>query len=149
MSNVQRVIIVGGGSFGMSAAIELHRRGYQVDVFDLGPIPYLLAATTDISKVLRMDYGADEDYMILMEQAFEVWDRWNRALPEPLWHETGFVIMKHEEMKPGSLNTRVISFEKNAGTRWIGSTGRNSNAASPPGTLKATRMVITTRARAG
>ena len=61
MSNTGRVIIIGGGSFGMSAAIELRQRGWEVDVFDPGPIPHPMAATTDISKVLRMDYGADEE----------------------------------------------------------------------------------------
>ena len=81
MRNRGSVIIVGGGSFGISAAIELHHRGWKVDVFDPGPIPHPLAATTDISKVLRMDYGADEDYMVMMEQAFEVWEEWNRLGP--------------------------------------------------------------------
>jgi len=101
--NPQHVIIVGGGTFGMSAAIELRRRGYDVDLFDPGPIPNPLAATTDISKVLRMDYGSDEDYMMLMEEAFPIWDEWNRVWEKPLWHETGFVIMAKEELEPGSF----------------------------------------------
>src|ERR1700752_1294642 len=103
MSKIRNVIIVGGGAFGISAAIELPHRGWAADGFDPGPIPHPLAATTDISKVLRMDYGADEDYMILMEEAFEIWEKWNQAWEEPLWYETGFVIMKHEEMQPGSF----------------------------------------------
>jgi glycine/D-amino acid oxidase-like deaminating enzyme len=115
MSNRRRVIVVGGGSFGISAAIELHQRGWEVDVFDPGPIPHPLAATTDISKVLRMDYGADEDYMILMEQAFDVWEEWNRAWAKPLWHETGFVIMKREEMGPGSFEYESYQLLKKRG----------------------------------
>jgi len=29
-----------------------------------------------------MDYGDDEDYMFLMEQAFEAWDKWNYIWPD-------------------------------------------------------------------
>lgn len=101
MTNSQRILIVGGGCFGLSAAVELRRRGYEIELFDPGPIPHPLAATTDISKVLRMDYGADEEYMTLMEETFPIWDAWNRLWAEPLWHETGFVIMARDEMKPG------------------------------------------------
>jgi len=57
MPNPRSVIIVGGGSFGISAAIELHYRGWEVDIFDPGSIPHPLAATTDISKVLRRITG--------------------------------------------------------------------------------------------
>jgi len=117
MPESQHVIIIGGGTFGMSAAIELRRRGYEVDLFDSGPIPNPLAATTDISKVLRMDYGSDEDYMILMEEAFEVWDAWNRAWKEPLWHQTGFVIMAKEEMKPGSFEYESFHLLQKRGHR--------------------------------
>ena len=38
MSKLQHIIIIGGGTFGMSAAIELRRRGYEVDLFEPGPI---------------------------------------------------------------------------------------------------------------
>lgn len=117
MLSTQRVIIVGGGCFGMSTAIELRRRGYEVDLFDPGPIPHPLAATTDISKVLRMDYGADEDYMILMEQAFPIWEAWNRVWDIPLWHETGFVVMTKEEMRPGSFELESFKLHQKRGHR--------------------------------
>jgi glycine/D-amino acid oxidase-like deaminating enzyme len=113
----QKIVIVGGGCFGMSAAIELRRRGCEVDLFDPGPIPHPLAATTDISKVLRMDYGADEDYTILMEQAFPIWEEWNRLWDEPLWHETGFVIMAKEEMQPGSFELESYRLLQKRGHR--------------------------------
>lgn len=103
MASIQKIIIVGGGAFGMSSAVELRRRGYQVDLFDPGPIPHPMAATTDISKVLRMDYGRDAEYMSLMEEAFEIWDAWNEAWHQKLWHKTGFLVMTRDEMKPDTF----------------------------------------------
>ena len=58
----QSIIVVGAGIFGVTAAIELRRWGYAVSLFDPGPLPHPHAASTDISKVIRMDYGADEIY---------------------------------------------------------------------------------------
>ncbi len=53
------VLIVGAGVFGLTAALELRARGWRVSVIDPGPVPTPAAASTDISKVVRMDYGAD------------------------------------------------------------------------------------------
>jgi sarcosine oxidase / L-pipecolate oxidase len=99
----QSIIVVGAGIFGVTAALELQRRGYAVSLFDPGPLPHPHAASTDISKVIRMDYGADEGYMAWMESAFEGWDQWNQQWDEPLYHQTGFVIMSKREMQPGSF----------------------------------------------
>ena len=60
---MSKVIIVGAGINGVTAAIELNRRGHEVVLIDQGPLPHALAASTDISKVVRTAYGADEDYM--------------------------------------------------------------------------------------
>ena len=68
------VIIVGGGIFGITTALELRRRGHAVTVFDPGPLPHPRAASTDISKVIRMDYGAEDLYWELMLEAFPIWD---------------------------------------------------------------------------
>jgi glycine/D-amino acid oxidase-like deaminating enzyme len=100
---LESIIVVGAGIFGVTGAIELQRRGYAVALFDPGPLPHLKAASTDISKMIRMDYGADEFYLALMEIAFEGWDAWNQKWPEPLYHQTGFVIMAGREMHAGSF----------------------------------------------
>ena len=52
----------------MSAALELEARGFHVCLLDQGDVPHPLAASTDISKVIRMEYGPDELYMALMER---------------------------------------------------------------------------------
>src|SRR5207248_1534731 len=51
------------GIYGITTALEMNARRYHVVVLDPGPLPHPLAASTDISKVVRMEYGADETYM--------------------------------------------------------------------------------------
>ena len=54
---------------GVASALELAARGWQVEVVDPGPLPRPEAASTDISKIVRMDYGADELLTAWMEEA--------------------------------------------------------------------------------
>lgn len=99
----REVVIAGGGIFGITAAIALRRRGFAVTVFDPGPLPHPLAESTDISKVIRMDYGPDEVYLALMEEAMEGWRRYNARWPRPLYHETGVTFLTRGAMVPGSF----------------------------------------------
>lgn len=97
------VAIAGGGIFGVTAALTLARRGYSVRLFEPGPLPHPMAESTDISKVIRMDYGPDEAYLALMEDAMEGWDRWNARFSRPLYHETGVAFLTREPMLEGSF----------------------------------------------
>lgn len=97
------LLIVGGGIFGATAALTLARRGREVTLVDPGPLPHPTAASTDISKVIRMDYGADEFYMAAMEHALRGWRDWNQEWPEPLYHEKGFLLLTREELSDGSF----------------------------------------------
>src|SRR5262245_65433127 len=83
---LMRVAVVGGGIFGVTAALALRERGMDVRLYD-SELPHPLAESTDISKVVRMDYGADEDYTQLGEQALAGWRRWNARWA--LCHATG------------------------------------------------------------
>jgi glycine/D-amino acid oxidase-like deaminating enzyme len=95
-------IVVGGGIFGLTAALELRNRGYAVTLLNAGPIPHPLAASTDISKVVRIEYGPDETYTRLAEEAREGWLAWNRDLfRAPLYHETGATFLTRDLMQPG------------------------------------------------
>ncbi len=102
-----RVAVVGGGIFGVSAALELNARGHRVSLFDSGPLPHPLAASTDISKVVRMEYGADEAYMALIEEARDRWQTWNAEWTEeglgPLYHETGVLMVCRAPMGEGGF----------------------------------------------
>ncbi len=99
--------VAGADVFGVTAAIELARRGHRVTLIDPGPLPHPLAASTDISKVIRMEYGPDEAYMAMAEQAREGWLRWNQAWAargdEALYHETGVLMLSRGPMAPGGF----------------------------------------------
>jgi glycine/D-amino acid oxidase-like deaminating enzyme len=97
------VVVVGGGVFGVSAALELRGRGHKVALLDQGQLPHPLAASTDISKVVRMEYGRDEEYMAMVERAREGWIEWNELFGETLYHETGVAMFTTEPMAPGGF----------------------------------------------
>jgi glycine/D-amino acid oxidase-like deaminating enzyme len=99
----QSIVIVGAGVFGLTAAWELRGRGWDVEVIDPGPVPGTAAASTDISKVIRMDYGSDEFYTRMAEAALAGWDGWNARWTPPLYHEDGFLVLASGIMKPGGF----------------------------------------------
>lgn len=97
-----RATIIGGGIFGVTASLALRERGLDVTLADSG-FPHPLAESTDISKVVRIDYGADEDYTSFGEQALAGWRRWNAEWPRPLFHETGVTFLSRAPMQPGGF----------------------------------------------
>lgn len=103
VSDRPSVIVVGSGVFGVTGACELARRGCTVTLIDSAPVPAPLAASTDISKVVRLEYGADAFYMELMEEAREGWLRWNDRWGEAVYVETGVLMMSRETMAPGQF----------------------------------------------
>jgi glycine/D-amino acid oxidase-like deaminating enzyme len=97
------ILIAGAGIFGLTAAWELRRRGWTVTVLDPGPIPRPSAASTDVSKIVRADYGADHLYTAMAQAALAGWDRWNKRWGGSLYHEDGFVVLASEPMSPGGF----------------------------------------------
>jgi len=97
------ILIIGSGIYGVAAAFELRRRGHTVTLLDPGPLPHPDATSTDISKAIRMDYGADEFYMALMEIALDRWDAWNVRFGETLYHEDGMLFLSSRPMSPGEF----------------------------------------------
>lgn len=97
------IAVVGAGVFGVTAALELRKRGHRVSLFDPGPLPHPHASSTDISKVLRLDYGSDEFYMRTMEAAFQGWHDWNARWDRHIFHQTGFLALARAPMVPGGF----------------------------------------------
>jgi len=108
------VVVVGAGVFGAATALELRERGYAVTLVDRAPVPHVDASSTDVSKMIRMDYGADVFYHELAEAALDGWDRWNADWPEPLYHAEGFLVLAPEPMRPGAFEyeSRRVLFER-------------------------------------
>ncbi len=100
---MSRVIVVGAGINGVTAAIELKNRGHSVALVDPGPLPHPLAASTDISKAVRAAYGADEEYTDLAEHSIKRWREWNREFGTQFYHEVGVMFVRRRELKPGDF----------------------------------------------
>jgi len=100
---MSKIIVVGSGINGVTAGIELKKRGHQVILIDPGPLPHPLAASADISKAVRAAYGADEDYTELAEHSIKLWRKWNQEFGIELYHETGVMFVRRREMKPGDF----------------------------------------------
>lgn len=112
------ISVIGGGVFGVTAARELARRGHAVTLFDPGP-PHPLAASTDISKVIRADYGTDEVLTHLGLAALDGWRAWNREVfGRELFHEEGFLLLTRQAMAPGGFEHE--SFRHQRGLRRVG-----------------------------
>lgn len=113
MPSSSKIIVVGGGIFGTTAALSLRERGHEVHLFEAGKIPNPQASSTDISKMIRADYGADTFYTDMMLEAFKGWDQWNERWERDLYHQVGFLLLTHEAMQPGSLEYESIkAFEE-------------------------------------
>jgi len=97
------VRIAGAGAMGVAAAQELAARGYDVTITDPGPLPRPEAASTDISKIVRMDYGADVLYTEMMEGAIPRWRAWSARWGGGLFHEDGFLLLSRAKLTEGTF----------------------------------------------
>lgn len=89
--------------FGASSALELRSRGWSVTLIDPHPLPFAGASSTDVSKLVRMDYGSDAFYHELAEAALEGWDRWNAEWPRAPYHQDGLLVLSRGPMVAGGF----------------------------------------------
>ena len=112
-----KTVVVGAGINGVVAAIELRKRGNDVVLVDPGPLPHPLAASNDISKVVRAAYGADKEYTKLAERSREIWQQWNVEFGVDLYHEVGFLCMRQRPMQAGDFEYESLRLLERGGHR--------------------------------
>jgi len=99
MKNTYEILIIGGGIFGITAAVELAKRKYKVGLINPGSIPHHLAASTDITKAVRMEYGSDKEYFKMAEMAIGRFHEWNDFFKETLYQEVGFLMLCKDKLE--------------------------------------------------
>lgn len=92
-------LLLGGGVFGITTAIELAKRRYKVGLLNPDTIPHHLAASTDVTKAVRMEYGSDEEYFRMAALSIERWRAWNDLFGEALYHEVGFLMLCRDRLE--------------------------------------------------
>lgn len=92
-----KVIVVGAGVVGLSAAWQLARAGHAVTVTETGPIPNTTGASWDEHRLCRLPYGDQHGYAQLMGPAMAAWERVWAALGERHYAETGCLALSTAE----------------------------------------------------
>jgi sarcosine oxidase len=85
------VIIVGGGTMGLSTAFHLSERGQRVLVLEQFDIPHEQGAHAGQSRIIRKAYFEHPDYVPLLLRAYENWARLENIASTTLYHQTGIV----------------------------------------------------------
>ncbi|MCA9794037.1 MAG: FAD-dependent oxidoreductase [Candidatus Eremiobacteraeota bacterium] len=98
-----KIGVVGGGVFGLASAWELARRGHEVTVFERRRIPAPDASGTDISKAIRLEYGAATSlYAPLVARAFTRWQEVEEITGKNVYHRCG-VLFLSRAYEPGGF----------------------------------------------
>lgn len=93
-----KIGIVGGGVFGTSAAYALAKRDHDVYLFERETPLFEDAASFDISKAIRFEYGAmTTDYLPFVEQAFSLWNELEKDAGEHVLHQTGMLFLSESD----------------------------------------------------
>ncbi len=104
-------LLIGGGVMGLATAIELRKKGFEVGLLNPDTLPHPLAASTDISKIVRMEYGSDTEYMDMADHCISGWKAWNEQFNDTLYHEVGFLLLTKKPMQAGSNSFEQASLD--------------------------------------
>lgn len=99
-----RILIVGGGEFGLSTALSLVKQGLirpdLITVVDRSATPPSLdAASSDLNKIVRSDYS-DSTFSALARKAIGIWK--SDPVYAKYYHECGTVILSAKDHPYGA-----------------------------------------------
>jgi monomeric sarcosine oxidase len=93
MSKHYDVAIIGLGTMGSFAAIELAQRGFSVIGFDQFTPPHDRGSHSGATRIYRLAYPEGTGYVQLAQRAGELWDHAAEQLGRKLLHRTGMLYM--------------------------------------------------------
>jgi monomeric sarcosine oxidase len=108
------IAIIGMGTMGSFAAVELARRGFSVVGFDQFTPPHGRGSHSGSTRIFRIAYPEGTGYVQLAQRAGKLWDRAGEQLGAPLLHRVGILYMG----APGQAFMREI--EESASTNRLG-----------------------------
>lgn len=91
-----KVIVVGGGIMGLSAAWALIRQGNDVTLIEQYALPNALGSSVDQHRLIRYPYGAARGYTRMVHAAYDAWERLWADLGVTLYVETGTLVLSGE-----------------------------------------------------
>ncbi len=87
------VAIIGLGTMGSFAAVELARRGFSVAGFDQFTPPHGRGSHSGGTRIYRLAYPEGTGYVRLAQRAGELWEQAAEQLGTPLLHRVGMLYM--------------------------------------------------------
>jgi glycine/D-amino acid oxidase-like deaminating enzyme len=105
---VQRVVIVGAGTFGASLAWTLAGRGNEVVLIDQFEPGDVRATSGGETRLIRCAHGRDDDYAAMARRARTLWRDLERESETLLVHQTGVSWFAHDEHGWESDSLRVL-----------------------------------------
>ncbi|GKT44582.1 L-saccharopine oxidase [Colletotrichum spaethianum] len=89
LSKTSSIAIIGAGTFGISTAYHLAKRGYtNITCLDRHPVPSLDSAGYDLNKIIRTEY----DEPLYTDLALEALNAWRQPEWNGVFHETGRIV---------------------------------------------------------
>ncbi|KAK5211068.1 hypothetical protein LTR41_003680 [Exophiala xenobiotica] len=102
------ILIVGTGTFGLSTAVHLARRGFtNIQCLDRYPYPSPDSAGYDVNKII----GMRNDTALTARVSREALAGWQEPLFESVWHEVGLIT--------AATNDEAVEYCRRAYHSWI------------------------------